>query len=102
MARQIALWSIHIRLASRSGKRKMNDTTDPDQDILDKLDRRETGQRVIVPALAAFAVGSIVGLISYETMRRVFLWPDSAPLYGGSVVAIGASVWLFVRLTEDR
>jgi hypothetical protein len=75
---------------------------DPDEDILNKLDRREARRKVLLPGIFAFADGCVAGLIAYEIMKRIFRWVAPAPLYGGLVVLIAVATWLFAKLSRDR
>jgi hypothetical protein len=74
---------------------------DPDNDILEKLDRRER-RRKILQAVAAFAGGCVAGLVAFEIMNRVFKWTAPAPLDGAFVVFVGVALWLFLKLSKVR
>jgi hypothetical protein len=66
---------------------------DPDQDLLDELERRESGGATAATWLIA-AMSLLAGTFGYFTLRLELHSSREASLDGGILIAIGAGVLL--------
>ena len=74
---------------------------DPDNDILQKLDRRERRSEILSGGFAL--VGALIaGAASYELLKRGFHWVALAARDGGAVVFIVVCIGLFLKLNRTR